>query len=221
MRIFRCLPVGFVCLFFLLSSGCGGVPPVSKQGNTTKIPPKSRHFIIAGFITDEAGMPVGQLPVRVSSSNVSLQSDPRFELKKRKLLASGLTASDGTYRVSLPLLGGRRKYYLSFYERGLFDEVKYARPNRIDITQRVTKGNSWLFDFKLSFHGAWSKVQETLKAHPPSSPRANTIRRFGIAEEIRKGKENGEVWWYYSKGKRFDFEGDKIISEKSFLPIIK
>lgn len=221
MKLYRCLSAGFAALLFLLSSGCGGVTPVAKQGEVSKIPDKSNHFVIAGLVTDEAGMPVGQLPVRVSSSKVPLQTDPRLGLKNRKLLASGLTASDGTYRISFPPLTGKMKYYLIFYERGLFDDVRYARPNRIDITQRVIKGDSWLLDYKLSFHGTWSKVQETLKAYPPSSPRADIIRRFGIAEEIRKGQGKGEVWWYYSKGKRFDFEGDKIISEKSFLPIIK
>ncbi len=221
MKQFRGLSLGFACLFFLLSSGCGGVAPVAKQGDVSRILGKSNHFVIAGLITDEAGIPVGHLPVRVFSSNVSLQADPRLGLKNRKPLASGLTASDGTYRISLPPLAGRMKYYLNFYAQGLFDEVQYARPNRIDITKRVISGDSWLFDYKLAFHAAWPKVQETLKAYPPNSPRAKVIRRFGIAEEIRKGQKKGEVWWYYSKGKRFDFEGDKIISEKSFLPIIK
>ncbi|MDA1001715.1 MAG: hypothetical protein O2807_14510, partial [bacterium] len=55
------------------------------------------------------------------------------------------------------------------------------------------------------------------------SGKGRIIRRFGIAEEIRK-KENDpgvEVWWYYTKGKSFSFRKDKLEGETSFRPVFK
>ncbi len=139
------------------------------------------------------------------------------------MLVLGVTASDGTFRVVIPVQPGKPKYYLSFFEQGRFDDVRFARPIRIDITRRVNAEKFILYDHQLAFHGAWPNVQETLKAYPKKSPRARVIRRYGIAEEFRKDKDGKkpEVWWYYSKGKRFDFKDGKVVSEKSFTPVFK
>ena len=178
-------------------------------------------FIIVGLVTDTSGMPVGHLPIRVSASRRPLQADPRLGLNDRKLIVSAISASDGTFRVAVPVQPGKMKYYLSFYVRGLFDEVRYARPDRINITSKVKSGKTILFEHRLPFHGSWVKVQETLKAYPKNSLKARILRRYGIAEEIRKDGEEAEVWWYYSRGKRFDFKGDKVVAEKNFSPVIK
>ena len=136
---------------------------------------------------------------------------------------SGVTASDGTFRVVIPVQPVKLKYYLSFFDQRRFDDVRFARPSCIDITRKVGAEKFILYDHQLAFHGAWPNVQEILKAYPKKSPRARVIRRYGIAEEIRKDKDGkkAEIWWYYPKGKRFDFRDGKTVSEKSFSPVFK
>ncbi len=211
------LLAAFVLAGCAAASGAPGGLPARAAAD-----PKKAHFVIAGLVADSKGMPIPHLPVRVSSATRPLHSDPRLGGKDRKLLARGETASDGTYRLIVPLGPEKRRYYLVFYAPGRFDEVRFARPARIDITTRVKPGASILFDHQLAFHGAWGKVQETLKAYPKNSPRALIIRGYGIAEEIRKGEgKKPEVWWYYSKVKRFDFRGKEMVGERSFTPVFK
>ncbi len=208
---------------FLLVLGCAGWVSAATVQSGLRFAAAGGRVVIAGIVTDPLGMPVPQLPVLVSASARPLQADPRLGLKNRKLLVLGVTASDGTFRVVIPVQPGKPKYYLSFFEQGRFDDVRFARPIRIDITRRVNAEKFILYDHQLAFHGAWPNVQETLKAYPKKSPRARVIRRYGIAEEFRKDKDGKkpEVWWYYSKGKRFDFKDGKVVSEKSFTPVFK
>jgi hypothetical protein len=211
---------------FLVFSGCGRGAAFQGESSSQAAPADGhpRTIVDAGLVTDGVGIPVARLPVQFSASRRPLQPDPRLDLKRRKVLVSGMTASDGTYRLIVPLGAGRMKYYMNFYQRGVFDELRFARPNRIDITALLGKGKPLvLFDHKLPFHGAWGRVQKTIKAYPEGSPKARIIRRYGIAEEVRKDRRGRavEVWWYYSMGKRFDFKGDKVVSEKSFSPILK
>ena len=209
---------------FVLAGCAAGAPgaPGAPGSMAAKVDPEKAHFVIAGLVADSKGMPVPHLPVRVSSATRPLHSDPRLGGKDRKLLARGETATDGTYRLTVPIRAEKARYYLVFYAPGRFDEVRFARPARIDITPRVKPGASILLDHQLAFHGAWGKVQETLKAYPKNSPRALIIRGYGIAEEIRKAEgKKPEVWWYYSKGKRFDFRGKEMVGERSFTPVFK
>lgn len=209
-------------LVSLAFSGCGG-SAASPAKSSAKAARSSGQIVIAGLVTDALGFPVPRLPVRIIASSRPLQSDPRLGLKRGKLLVSGTTASDGTYRLIFPAPPGSKRFYLSFYLLGLFDEVRFARPARIDITAKVRAKKPFIFDHELTFHGAWDRVQKTIRAYPKSSPKARVIRRYGIAEEIRKAGKGTktEVWWYYSRGKRFDFDGDKIVAEKNFSPIFK
>ncbi len=217
---------GAILLAAFVLAGCAaasGAPgAIGGPAARAAADPEKAHFVIAGLVADSKGMPIPHLPVRVSSATRPLHSDPRLGGKDRKLLAAGETATDGTYRLIVPLAPGKRRYYLVFYAPGRFDEVRFARPARIDITTKVEPGASILLDHQLAFHGAWAKVQETLKAYPKNSPRALIIRGYGIAEEIHKGEgKNPEIWWYYSKGKRFDFRGKEMVGERSFMPVFK
>ncbi len=211
---------GAILMAAFVLAGCGaasGAPGAAAAagaggGLAAKEAAEKAHFVVVGLIVDSRGMPIPHLPVRVSSATRPLHSDPRLGGKDRKLLAEGETATDGTYRLIVPLAPGKRRYYLVFYAPGRFDEVRFARPARIDITPKVKPGASILLDHQLAFHGAWGKVQETLKAYPKNSPRALIIRGYGIAEEIQKAEwKIPEIWWYYSKGKRFDFLGKKMV----------
>ncbi len=217
-------PPGILPLL-LLVLGCAGWVSAATVQSGLKIAAATGggRVIIAGLVTDPLGMPVPQLPVLVSVSGRPLQADPRLGLKGRKLLVSGVTASDGTFRVVIPVQPVKLKYYLSFFDQRRFDDVRFARPSRIDITRKVEAEKFILYDHQLAFHGAWPNVQEILKAYPKKSPRARVIRRYGIAEEIRKDKggKKAEIWWYYPKGKRFDLRDGKIVSEKSFSPAFK
>ncbi|MFC1491350.1 hypothetical protein ACFLQ0_02035 [Nitrospinota bacterium] len=222
MKHLRVRVGGYLLLAAFVLAGCVAASEAPGSPAIKAAAGKPGRFVIAGLVADAAGMPVSQLPVRVLSSTRPLQADPRLGSKFSRLLVSGETASDGTYRFVVPIQPGARRYYLSFYATGRFDDVRFARPDRIDITSRVKPGGSFLFDYRLAFHGAWVRVQETLKAYPKNSAKAHIIRRYGIAEEIRKAEgKKPEVWWYYSKGKKFDFRGEKIVGEKSFLPILK
>lgn len=182
-----------ILLAAFILAGCGaasGAPDSmgAAGGPAAKADPQKAHFVVVGLVADSKGMPIPRLPVRVSSATRPLHSDPRLGGKDRKLLAKGETATDGTYRLIVPIRPGKRRYYLVFYAPGRFDEVRFARPARIDITAKVKPGAPVLFDHQLAFHGAWGKVQETLKAYLKNSPRALIIRGYGIAGEIHKAE---------------------------------
>lgn len=184
---------------------------------------KRNQFVIAGSVSDLDGLPVPSLPVRVLSSVHPVVTDPRVVPAELGLLAEGETASDGSYRLVVPYLPGENRYYISFFDAKGFDSVRYARPDRIDITNRVGPGAKVFYDFRLLFHGGWEKVKETLKAYPPNSPKARIIRKYGIPEEVRKENNDSanEVWWYYSQGKSFEFQGQDLAKENSFMPVLK
>jgi hypothetical protein len=205
--------------------GCAGVAPSSEKSEGRSVPAgaNQNEFVIAGRVTDAKGLPVAYLPVQIFSSFRPVLADPRLDLGEVDLLTEGETSSDGSYRVVIRVLPGKNHYYLNFYDPKRFDIVRFARPNRIDITDRVNPGVQVAYNHRLAFHGAWAKVQETLKAYPKGSPKARVIRLYGIAEEIRKPKEGGEteVWWYYSRGMSFEFQGDKLSQENSFTPVLK
>jgi hypothetical protein len=178
---------------------------------------------VAGVVLDSENIPVGNILVRILAAEKPVMLDPRLDGDRVEIVASTDTSPDDSYRLEIPAGRRKPKYYLSFYEDGRFDDVLYSRPPRIDITQRVLRTRWMLFDFRLSIHGSWAKVQETLNKHSPASPKARVLRKYGIAEEITK-KENApdvDIWWYYSKGKNFSFQGGKLLKETTFAPVLK
>ncbi|MEE9239682.1 MAG: hypothetical protein V3U53_00655 [bacterium] len=223
MNIFFPPAAGAFLAASLFLSGCAAVSPPGQSGGAAPSGLNANRFVVAGRVSDADGLPVPHLPVRVSSSIRPVHTDPRVDRGKLKVLAKEETSSDGSYRLVIRILPGRNRYYLNLYDSERFDLVRFARPDRVDITGRVRRGGSLLYNFRLRFHGSWGKVQETLKAYPRNSPKARIIRKYGIAEEIRKEKEGDatEVWWYYSRGKSFGFQGDKLAEENSFMPVLK
>ena len=180
------------------------------------------NFAVAGVVRETGGFPIGGVPVQVIAVLQPLPADPRLDRQGLTPLAETRTAADGTYRLSFPLQPGPVRYYLSFYALG-FDEVRYARPNRVEFTPEVRPGGHWIFDLRIPFHGGWSRVQEVLKAYPKESDKARIIRGYGIAEEVRvkPGEPGAEVWWYYSRGKSFTFRKDALEGETTFAPVLK
>ncbi len=224
MMIFSTRAAGPLLAAMMFLSGCGAAvsAPEQSDGSAHSGLNQSR-FIIAGRVSDADGLPVSRLPVRVSSSIRPVDMDPRVDLGELEILAEGDTSSDGSYRLVIRVLPGRNRYYLNFYDPKRFDSVRFARPDRVDITDFVIRGGTKVYNYRLPFHGGWEKVRETLKAYPRNSPKARIIRRYGIAEEIRKKKEGGitEVWWYYSHGRNFGFRGDRLVEENAFMPVLK
>ncbi len=208
-----------------LAAGCAAGPPGGgggKKGGGAP-PPEGPSFAVAGIVLDSENIPVGNIPVRILAAEKPVSRDPRLDADQVEIVASADTSPDGSYRLEISAGRRKPKYYLSFYEGGRFDDVLYSRPLRIDITQRVLRTRWMLFDFRLSIHGSWPKVQETLNKHSPASPKARVIRKYGIAEEITK-KENApdiDIWWYYSKGKSFSFQSGKLLKETTFAPVLK
>ncbi len=218
----------FLAAFFVLSGLLffGGATDVLAAGQPGGGVPSGLHrnrFVIAGRVSDAKGLPVSHLQVQLSTSVHPVDADPRVDTGELEVLGSGDTSSDGSYRLVIRILPGRNRYYLNFYDPRQFDFVRFARPDRIDITRFVKGGGMHVYNFSLPFHGGWEKVQETLKAYPKDSPRARIIREYGIAEEIRKGGEGklAEVWWYYSRGKNFEFREGKLVGENTFMPVLK
>lgn len=215
---------GTVFVVVICLSGCEiAFPANGESGRDVPSGLNQNRFIIAGRVSDANGFPVSGLPVRVSSSFRPVDPDPRVDLGELEELGREETASDGTYRLVIRVLPGKNRYYINFFDPHKFDSVQYAMPDRIDITNLVSRGGTRVFNFRLSFHGGWEKVQETLKAYPRNSPKARIIRKYGIAEEIQKKKEGRitEIWWYFSYGRNFGFQGDRVVEENTFLPVIK
>jgi hypothetical protein len=208
----------FLVAFFVFFGSAAGQP-----GGKAPSRLHQNRFVIAGRVSDAKGLPVSHLPVRLSTSVRPVDPDPRVNMADMKVLDSRDTSSDGSYRLVIRVLPGRNRYYLSFYDSKRFDFVRFARPDRIDITRYVKSGGAHVYDFRLPFHGGWEKVQETLKAYPEKSPKARIIRKYGIAEEIRKGEGEkiAEVWWYYARGKNFGFKDGKLTEENTFMPVLK
>ena len=222
--IFLSRTVGaFLAAFFVLSGSAAGVFAAVKPGGKAPSGLHRNRFVIAGRVSDAKGLPVSSLPVRLSTSVHPVDADPRVDLGELEVLDRGDTSSDGSYRLVIRILPGRNRYYLSFYDSKRFDFVRFARPDRVDITRYVKNGGRHVYNFRLPFHGGWEKVQETLKAYPEKSPKARIIRKYGIAEEIRKGEGGkiAEVWWYYTRGKNFGFKNGKLAEENTFMPVLK
>jgi len=212
---------GAAFLGVLLLAGCGGTDaPASSRGAEGGGP--AGGFVVAGVVRETGGFPIGGVPVQVLAVPRSLPPDPRLDRQGLEPLAETRTAADGTYRLSFPLRTGSARYYLSFFAPG-FDEVRYARPDRVEFTSHVRPGGHWVFDLRIPSHGGWSKVQEVLKAYSKDSDKARVIRGYGIAEEVRvkPGEPGAEVWWYYSRGKSFTFRGDALEGETTFAPVLK
>ncbi|MEE9276668.1 MAG: hypothetical protein V3V62_15290 [bacterium] len=163
------------------------------------------------------------VPALVLSSKRPVPLDPRLDNRALKVVASDRTGQDGLYRLRFDVNPKGVRFYLSFYVLGQFDEVRFARPDRIDITGLMARRNAILHDARLAIHGKWVEVQATIKGLPKGSVKARIIRRYGIAEEIHKkpGKSGGETWWYYAHGRSFTLRGGKILKETKVAPVLK
>ena len=156
MMIFLSRTTGaFLAAFFVLSGSAAGQPG-------GKVPSRlhQNRFVIAGRVSDAKGLPVSHLPVRLSSSVRPVDADPRVDMGELEVLDGGDTSSDGSYRLVIRILPGRNRYYLSFYDSNRFDFVRFARPDRVDITRYVKSGGMHVYNFRLPFHGGWKKCRK-------------------------------------------------------------
>ena len=219
---------GSVLLAALTAGGCArppgkGAPSPPAAARPARKAAVFRPYIIAGMVLDAGGLPVAGVPTLVLSSKRPVPLDPRLDNRALKVVASDRTGQDGLYRLRFDADPKGRRFYLSFYVLGQFDEVRFARPDRIDITGLMARRSAILHDVRLAIHGKWAEVQETIKGLPKDSAKARIIRRYGSAEEIHKkpGKSGEETWWYYAHGRSFTLREGKILKETKFAPVLK
>jgi hypothetical protein len=123
------------------------------------------------------------------------------------------TDGDGFYEAELTSDPDYRYFWLRFYEPGSFDDVRYRRPDDVDISRKVRGGRRVVRQVTLEDHPDWPRVREWITRLGEESDRARLVRGLGLPdrhEEI----DGVESFWYTRRGTVFRFQGDRFLSEE-------
>ncbi len=177
---------------------------------------------LAGQVTDESGRPVANTPVVVLARSLDLETK-RLEYQERgRQEVRTTTDAQGHYRLEFVPAQLGNNFYLFFYDKTGFDQVKYHKPESLDITQFLRPDQPLRVNQVLRFTPAWPEIERQIAFYGADSERARILRRHGLPERrelSRSGNENTEIWWYYSDGVSYWFSGDKLTGAHTFTPI--
>ncbi|MBI2563926.1 MAG: carboxypeptidase regulatory-like domain-containing protein [candidate division NC10 bacterium] len=178
--------------------------------------------VVTGRVTDLSGQPVATTPVVIVGRSLDLVTT-RLEYEERgRQEAKGTTDAEGRYRIEFVPAALGNNFYLFFYDKAGFDQVKYRRPEPLDITPLLERDRALTVNQVLQYNVAWPEVERQMAFYGPGSERAQILRRHGLPEKRETsgtGDAAAEVWWYYADGVSYWFTGDKLTRTHQFQPI--
>jgi hypothetical protein len=170
---------------------------------------------VRGMVTDESGVPVPGLTVRVLKSRSVVELGG---LKSRDQTVEELrttTDAHGFFEIQLAADSRFPHYYLRFYDPQTFDAVKYAVPEDRDISRRVRKGRPVQAPAVLKFHPDWPRVRALLEDYPPGTQAGQVLRSLGLPSRRTPQDGGREIWIFDKAGVEYLVEGSRVLETRS------
>jgi hypothetical protein len=183
--------------------------------------------VVTGQVTDTSGQPVGNSPVLIVGRSLDLVYK-RFEYEERdRREARTTTDTQGRYRIEFVPATLGNNFYIFFYDKTGLDQVKYRRPEPLEITDKLKsplfgRDKPLTINQVLQFSATWPEVERQMAFYGSGSEQAEILRRHGLPEKRETsgaGEQASEVWWYYADGVSYWFTGGKLTRKHEFTPI--
>jgi hypothetical protein len=180
------------------------------------------EVVIRGTVTDQAGKPLADYPVRLLKTKTILNllhfsTDSQQQEQAR-------TQTDGSGSFELRVVPDPKfdYFYLRFYDAKTFDPVRYSVPGDRDITRLVKTRGEVQVDQVIRDNPDWARVEAMLKDFGTDSNRGRILRSLGLPEkrETIAGSPGREDWWYYAKGICYQIQGDEVLKIRRFDPVL-
>ncbi len=186
---------------------------------------QTRELVIRGAVVNESGYPVPNTPVRLISQRVeeNLQA-PTPSILDRKVIETR-TDSKGLYEIVALIDSYYNSYVLSFYSEGQFDSILYTVPPDEDISNAVFNEETTEITVNrtLTYNPQWPEIKAKIEELGANSDQGRILRLRGMPDKVenftvQKG-EQGELWWYYSKGFCYRFLRGRLDKLFNFTPM--
>ena len=186
---------------------------------------KTREMMIRGAVVNESGYPVPNTPVRLIAQRVeeNLQA-PTPSILDKKVIETR-TDSKGLYEIVALIDSYYNRYVLSFYSENQFDSIVYTIPPDEDISSAVFKEGTAEITVNrtLTYNPQWPEIKSRIEELGANSDRGRILRLRGVPDKVenftvQKG-EQGELWWYYSKGFCYRFLQGRLDKLFNFNPM--
>ena len=184
-----------------------------------------RELVIRGAVVNESGYPIPYTPVRLISQRMEEQppSSPPSIIDEK--IIETRTDSKGLYEIIALIDPYYNRYLLGFYSENQFDSILYTIPPNEDISRAVLKEGvaEITVNKTLKYNPRWPEIKARIEELGVNSDRGRILRLRGMPDKVenfilKKGEE-GELWWYYSKGFCYRFLGGKLDKLFCFAPM--
>ncbi len=178
--------------------------------------------VVTGRVTDESGRPVANSPVIVVGRSLDMVKTRLTYEERGRREVKGITDNQGRYRIEFVPATQGNNFYLFFYDVTGFDQVKYRRPDPLDITPLLGQDRELTVNQVLRVNAAWPEVERQIAFYGGDTERGQILRQHGLPEKREPsgtGGTDAEVWWYYVDGVSYWFSGGKLTSTHKFQPI--
>ncbi len=178
--------------------------------------------VVTGRVTDESGRPVANSPVVIVGRSLDMVKTRLTYEERGRREVKGATDNLGRYRIEFVPATQGNNFFLFFYDTTGFDQVKFRRPEPLDITPLLGQDRELTISQVLRFNPAWPEVERQIAFYGQDSERSQILRQHGLPEKREPsgtGGPDSEVWWYYGDGVSYWFSGGKLTSTHKFQPI--
>ena len=175
---------------------------------------------ISGIVTDPAGNPVGDVRVVLEASRSVFSLRSMRTVERDTTRVSAATDASGQFRLKWPW----DRFY-NHFELAIGVPIRNARGEelqileRVDVTRRLGRDASvvvpvTLEERDLSYLTSLRSFLATIDS--PDEERVHQQLGKPDRVEIRDGAQS---WWYFQRGRRYDFRDGRLVEVKSFDPV--
>lgn len=169
---------------------------------------------VRGMVTDESGVPVSGLTVRVLKARSVLELSGLKTRDQSVEQSRTTTDPQGFFEIQLAPDDQFPHYYLRFYDPKTFDAVKFRLPEDRDVSRKVRKGRPVQASVVLKFHPDWPEVQRLLQAYPPGTQAGQVLRALGLPTRRAPGDGGRQVWTFERAGVEYLVEGARVLETR-------
>ena len=183
---------------------------------------KPKTMVVRGQVTDDTGQGVENVPIRVIATRrvvkfLTIESQPA-----EAELVTGSTDASGFYEIEVPKVRDYDFYFLRYFDGETFDAVRYAVPEDIEITDRISKRRPVVQDLTLLPAAGWDAVQRLISLYGAGSARSEIVRALGVPERTERTTTpegiDRETWWYDTVGVAYVINDGRVTDKKTFAP---
>ncbi len=180
----------------------------------------AKQISVQGRVTTDKGEPLADWPVELVATQRYMEFRSFSSGGKVAEVASTRTDARGYYTFDLERQRGWHYLFLRYADPKRTDNVRFLRPEVVEITADVRRGRLAEVPLTVRYHPDWSEVQRRLaEAGGEGTPRGRVLRALGLPEKRVQTESGDEEWWYFTHGIMYTFRGDEGIGMHRFEPV--